>query len=301
VTIPDLALINLRVSDRGAVYARQAGTTRVVRLDPDGGSVDASVEIPGSLDQQGRLFYGLAAGSLWATIPESGVLHELDPETLEIRRQIELPTTPAGNYWTHASDALLVNGYGDDEAVWQIDPASGSLGPRLATPKADGSVAAFGSVWTTNPDRGTVTRIHPATGETDATIEVGPFPGDIGVAGGAVWVSDRQDGTITRIDPHTNQATARTEAAPGASDYFVGAVFEADGTAWALVAANDTSLGGIVALDLASGQTLGGRLLPGRPGGLQRLGDGIVAMVDLEDGSALLTIDTDAARSAPPG
>ena len=266
-----------------------------MRLDPDNGAVVASVSIPGDVDHEGRLSYGTAAGSLWATIPQSGVLHELDPRSLEIRRQIELPTTPAGNYWTHPSDTLLVNGFGDNEAVWEFDPASGSISRRLATPRADASISTFGSVWATNPEQGTVSRIDPASGVTLATIDVGPLPGDIGIAGGAVWVSHRQDGTVARIDPRTNRVTALTEMAPGLSGYFVSAAFEADTTAWVLVIANDGSLGGVVALDLDTGEALGGRLLPGPPGGLQPLDETIVALVKADDGSALLTIDTGAA------
>jgi streptogramin lyase len=103
VTTGAPTLVNLRVSSAGAVYARELDTARVVRLDPSDGAELASVELPRGVDEFGRVFYEVAAGSLWATIPQTGVIHELDPDTLEIRRQIELPTAPVGNYWTHES------------------------------------------------------------------------------------------------------------------------------------------------------------------------------------------------------
>lgn len=292
VTVPGLTLVNLRSDDEGRTYARELGTARLVRLDPSTGEVVASVEVPGELDVDGRLFYGVAEERLWATIPQSGVLHELDLETLEVGQEIALPTTPAGNYWSHPSEALLVNGYGDDEGIWQVDPGSGEVGSRLASPKADGSIFAFDSVWATNPEEATVTRIDPATGEALATIDVGEVPGEISATAEAVWVSDRADGTVSRIDPGTEEVTAATEVLPGSDDLFVGALVEHADTGWVLVAAGDFSSGGVAAVDLTTGQVLAERLFPGEPGGLQRQGDELVAMVNIGGDSRLLTIDT---------
>jgi hypothetical protein len=84
-----------------------------------------------------------------------------------------------------------------------------------------------------------------------------------------------------------------------ASDYLVGAVFCADGATWALVAANDGSVGGVVALDLATGEPVNGRLLPGGPGGNAsgtRSSPWLTWRTD-----RLITIDTGAARYATPG
>jgi YVTN family beta-propeller protein len=47
----------------------------------------------------------------------------------------------------------------------------------------------FGSVWVTNYDDGTVSRIDPATNQVVATIEVGPHPDHIAGGEGGVWVA----------------------------------------------------------------------------------------------------------------
>jgi YVTN family beta-propeller protein len=47
----------------------------------------------------------------------------------------------------------------------------------------------FGSVWVTNYDDGTVSRVDPATNEVVATIEVGRHPDHIAAGEGGVWVA----------------------------------------------------------------------------------------------------------------
>ena len=64
-------------------------------------------------------------------------------------------------------------------------------------------VVAFGSVWTTNEFRDSVTRIDPTT-EQVVTIDVGADtrPGSIEAAGNTLWVGG--DNAILGIDPTTN-------------------------------------------------------------------------------------------------
>lgn len=292
---------NLRVRGDGAVYVRQLDTGRIHRVDPADGSVIASTEvIAGADDPDAPVFIGVAGGSVWATVADSGVLHRFDGDSLEPLAQIELPTTPAGNYWATDSDVLVVNGFGDDEAVWVVDTDTGTVGPRLAVPKADGSTAGFGRIWVANIDRDTVTALDPDTGDQLATLDVGAQPGAVGITSDAVWVSNRGDGTISRIDPSTEHVTTSESVLAGIDPeaYHVLSVFEVDGRAWALVLAGDQTVGGIVELDPDSGGITGGWKLPEAPGGLQPYGSDLLALgSDPETGQArLFHIDADALR-----
>jgi YVTN family beta-propeller protein len=60
-----------------------------------------------------------------------------------------------------------------------------------------------GSVWVANSDDSTVSRVDPATNSVVATIPVGANPQGITATPGAVWVASH-DGTVTKIDTATN-------------------------------------------------------------------------------------------------
>ncbi len=67
------------------------------------------------------------------------------------------------------------------------------------------------SVWVTNGNDGTVSRISTTPLAVTATIDVGRDPTAITVGEGAVWVAKSLDGTISRIDPETNEVTETIE------------------------------------------------------------------------------------------
>lgn len=64
---------------------------------------------------------------------------------------------------------------------------------------------AFGSVWTANHDKDTVTRLDPKTMAVLGTIEVGSGPGWFAVTDNALWVTNQNGTGLTRIDPATNR------------------------------------------------------------------------------------------------
>ena len=63
---------------------------------------------------------------------------------------------------------------------------------------------AFGSVWTANHHKDTVTRLDPKTMVILATIDVGSGPGWFAVADNALWVTHQNGTGLSRIDPATN-------------------------------------------------------------------------------------------------
>jgi peptide/nickel transport system substrate-binding protein len=77
--------------------------------------------------------------------------------------------------------------------------AAGSVG----TSPSDVAIGAD-SVWTTNTDAHSVSRVDPQTGDLRQTIPVGSGPSGIAADNRAVWVANSLAGTVSRIDPRTN-------------------------------------------------------------------------------------------------
>jgi len=75
-------------------------------------------------------------------------------------------------------------------------------------------IAATGSLWVTQLDAGTVTRIDPRSRTVSQTIRVGSGPTGIAAARGALWVANSLDATVSRIDP-ANDSVVQTIAVGG--------------------------------------------------------------------------------------
>jgi YVTN family beta-propeller protein len=146
--------------------------------------------------------------------------------------------------------------------------------PRAAAPLAEAPTrltSAFGSVWATSYDAGTLTRIDPAESGVTQTVHIGtglsgvaPAAGDIWVANsladqvtrvnavtdgivqwihvgsdptevaagnGAVWVANTGDGTVSRIDPVTGHVVKVITVGPSPDGLAVG-----DGSLWVALA-----------------------------------------------------------------
>ena len=91
----------------------------------------------------------------------------------------------------------------DSVAVFQS--SRGKLVAQASVGTSPLSVAVGeGSVWVTNADDHSVSRIDPKTNAVLQTIQVGSGPSGIAVGGAFVWVANSLDGTISQIDPRAN-------------------------------------------------------------------------------------------------
>jgi len=100
----------------------------------------------------------------------------------------------------------------------------------------------FDSVWTTNENLDTVTRIDPKTGKvTTIQVTAGVGPQSITAAGDAVWASG--GGGIVSINPTTNAVTSRSDTSAPSLRFAFGSV-------WAGIE------GGALRLDPATGETV---------------------------------------------
>lgn len=164
-------------------------------------------------------------GSLWAAEASDGrypdTLVRIDPATGAVTSR-----TAAPEPGVKPESSLAVT----DEAVWAVigqyedpedrslaafDPQTGAVRDVFPAPRAANAArGGFGSLWVSTSD-GTVVRIAPADGSTEATIETGGGSGFMTVTEDAVWVLNGTDGTVSRIDPGTDEVEATIRVSEG--------------------------------------------------------------------------------------
>ena len=114
--------------------------------------------------------------------------------------------------------AALVFALGRDEGPDRITADSVAvltadgldLAAAIPMGAAPGDIAVGeGSIWVSNADEGTVTRIDAKTRTVVQTIDVGNGPAGIAVGAGFVWVANSLDGTVSRIDPRQRGGRAQ--------------------------------------------------------------------------------------------
>jgi peptide/nickel transport system substrate-binding protein len=76
-------------------------------------------------------------------------------------------------------------------------------------------VSGYDSIWVTNVDAHSVSRIDPVKQVVIDTIPVGNGPAGIAVGGGFVWVTNGLDGTVSQIDPKTDTVVNTVPAGNG--------------------------------------------------------------------------------------
>jgi YVTN family beta-propeller protein len=92
-------------------------------------------------------------------------------------------------------------------SIGVLDPSSGAVTETIPLEERPGAIAASAdSLWVTNPDAGTVTRIDADDREVrDSSIRVDEDPTAIAVGADAVWVVNGGGPTVSRISPETNE------------------------------------------------------------------------------------------------
>jgi YVTN family beta-propeller protein len=103
-----------------------------------------------------------------------------------------------------ASDRVArITQAGSNATLARILPVKVGGGPS-------GVAVGEGSVWVTNMDDGTVSRIDPVT-NTARVIKVGSSPVAIADGEGSIWVVNRLSHSVSRIDPGSNKVTATVD------------------------------------------------------------------------------------------
>ena len=145
---------------------------------------------------------------------------------------------------TSAFGSVWVTSY-DAGTLMRIDTGKSTVSQRVPIGTgASGVAAAAGDIWVANSVADQVDRVNAGTDEVVERIHVGSDPTDVGAGAGSVWVANTADGTVSRIDAVTGAVVKTISVGPSPDGLAVG-----DGSVW--VALGGTS--GVVRLDPRSG------------------------------------------------
>lgn len=126
------------LSDAGTAFdgthLYQLAETRIDKIDPETGTVVASIPAPGKGNDSGMAW---AEGSLWVGQYRDRKIHQIDPATGAIQRTIESNCFVTGVTWV---DGELWHGTweGEESDIRRIDPGSGAVLERLQMPSGLG-------------------------------------------------------------------------------------------------------------------------------------------------------------------
>ena len=139
------------------------------------------------------------------------------PTAGRITARIPLPADPqhltfgAGSVWATTFNAATPE-------LLRVDARTNAVVARIPLVRGQTAVRWLGfgegSVWVSNFEDNSVSRIDPATNTVVATVPVTLNPTGIGFGAGSVWVTNHRAGTISRIDPATNRVVAEIPVGP---------------------------------------------------------------------------------------
>ena len=205
----------------GSVWVEDYGSDELSRVDQQTGRVVATIGV-------GHAPYDVAfaAGAAWVTDYTDGTVSRVDARTNR-RTVVDVGGQPTGI--APVAGGLWV-GLGGSGEIVRVDARTSRVTDRLQA-EGGASWTAYDedTVWFSDPQSGSVTRIDAVTRKVVTTVAVGPSPLDGVVVDGSVYVPDR-DGRIFRIDPATNKVTATLDSTTGNPFVITGA----GGRLWAV-------------------------------------------------------------------
>jgi peptide/nickel transport system substrate-binding protein len=104
-------------------------------------------------------------------------------------------------------------------SVSRVDAADGKVRQTVPVGNGPAGVAvADGAVWVVNSLDGTVSKIAAATGNVVKRIRVGDGPSGICIGRGTVWVASSEDRAVTRIDQRSGRPTKPVKLETGPTE-----------------------------------------------------------------------------------
>jgi branched-chain amino acid transport system substrate-binding protein len=195
-------VVESRRSGRTQVAGPRPAT--VVRIDPRARTVRARVDLPTAGETVSRTsddHVAVGAGSIWAVGP-SGTVVRVDPRSQSVTatiRGFEATSVAAGE-----GGVWLLGENGEVALVDERRNRIARRG-RIETAAAGAIASGAGSAWVTSGE-GAVWRVQDGPKLVTRRIEVGAGAGDAAFGAGALWVTNPVRGTVSRIDPATNRA-----------------------------------------------------------------------------------------------
>jgi YVTN family beta-propeller protein len=176
-------------------------------------------------------------------------------------------------------------------SVSRVDAADGVVRQTVTVGNGPAGVAvADGAVWVVNGVDGTVSKIAAATGKVVKTIRVGDGPSGICIGRGAVWVASSDDRAVTRIDQRSGRPTGKTPLDTGPTELAC-----SESAVWASSGAggNVTRLSavtGAVVKTIDTGDGASGLALAGGAVWVANTLAGTVSKIDPERGRVVATV-----------
>jgi DNA-binding beta-propeller fold protein YncE len=180
-------------------------------------------------------------GALWAVEASDDqypdTVLRIDPATGQVTARIPAPepgVLPESSLAVTDDAVWALTGQfedPEDRSLAAVDPVAGTV--RDVCPAPPGAAAVrggFGSLWVSVAD-GSVVRVDPGDGSTQATVDTGRGPRFLTVTEDAVWVLDNLDGTVSRIDPETDEVVATVTVS--ARSVEGGDIAAGEGSVWA--------------------------------------------------------------------
>ena len=221
-----LWVTNNILRDSAASGIVNAGDRTLTRVDPSTGD---TVVVGGGLAPCGLT--ADPSGDVWVvncyppkTSPGDNV-QRIDAKTLKFEATWSVPGGP-GFYRGRAygGGSLWVSGGGDQnrDMLTQVDPQTGAQ-QTIRLGRYTGGLAwseGYGDLWITNFDRGSLMRLHPATGAPKTFDGVAINPVSPVVDGNVVWVGDWSKPQVVRVPavgpvrPHSISLPVHTTKCP---------------------------------------------------------------------------------------
>jgi hypothetical protein len=233
-----------------------------------------------------------AAGAVW--VADGNRVDRIDPASNRITKSISVGS---GRACIGAGPAGLWVCDFEDGTVARLDPATGTLGPKIAVQLPEFIAVGANDVWVASPRTALVTRIDPATNRVVASVDGGKSPSQLVATPSAVWVPNDQsffdtastatDRLVTRLDPATNTLAAVVDAHVYNGSYARQAIVVA-GEIWVM----DDNAGEIFVIDPATNTIARGIALGRHIGGMVQVGDNVwVTIQDSLEGALVVRVD----------
>ncbi len=212
----------------------------------------------------------VARGAVWVGVYGTGTLLQLDPDKGRVTRRI-----PVGPWACRvAVDRRAAAWVTRDRAgeLVRVDLRTGRLQRFEVGGLPFDVTLAFGSIWVTSFDVGTVTRIDSVSRRATRVYRDGSHPAGITACGGRIWVGHARDATwLDSIDPSSHR-TRRVDVQTK-SPSWPRCVF---GELWV------TTPNGMLRVDARSGKVRARLRLGGTPGEAAAGPDGLIWVTDKE-------------------
>jgi streptogramin lyase len=173
----------------------------------------------------------MAENHIWqASCPELKV-YKINAETAEIAAVLDTGLAEPNGETNIVAGAGSVWVPSDPEgAITRIDPATDETQAKITVEPGTAFLAyGEGALWAVASGSSLLQRVDPETNTVTGSATLGDTPGFLTAGGGAVWVQEQGNGTVAKVDPESLEVVARVKVGDNLK---YGDIDVADGKVW---------------------------------------------------------------------